>query len=83
VKDAGSKAKNTGVGSEISKYVKLIPGGSEIIPRLQKLQEVSEKRGDEAQDILKKTYKDIQDVLQKRIGEVEKLADKAKKDTKK
>jgi len=82
VKDAGEKAKKSGVGQNIMQYAKMIPGGDEILPKLQKLQEVSKKRGGEAEKILKGAYKDIQDVLQKRIGEVEKLADKAGKDAK-
>lgn len=86
VKDAGekakSKAKDSGVGEGIEKYVKMIPGGSEIFPKLQKLQEVAENRGDDAQAILKGAYKDIQDVLSKRTAEAEKLAEKAKKESK-
>jgi hypothetical protein len=80
VKDAGEKAKNSGMGGSIEKYVKMIPGGGEIFPQLQKLQDVASKRGDEAEKILKGAYKDIQDVLQKRTQEAEKLAEKAKKD---
>jgi hypothetical protein len=80
VKDAGEKAKNSGFGDSIEKYVKMIPGGSEIFPKLQKLQEVANKRGDEAEKIVKGAYKDIQDVLQRRTEEAEKLAEKAKRD---
>lgn len=46
VKDASEKAKKSGagglgsLGKDAEKYIKLIPGGSEIIPKLQKLQEV-------------------------------------------
>jgi len=80
VKDAGEKAKNSGVGKGIEGYAKMIPGGSEILPKLQKLQEVARTRGDEAEKILKGTYKDIQDVLQRRISEAEKLAEKAGRD---
>jgi uncharacterized protein YqgV (UPF0045/DUF77 family) len=80
VKDAGEKAKDSGLGKGIEEYVKMIPGGSEILPKLQKLQEVAKTRGDEAESILKGTYEDIQDVLQRRISEAEKLAEKARKD---
>jgi cell division septum initiation protein DivIVA len=80
VKDAGEKAKNSSFGDSFQKYAKMIPGGSEIFPKLQKLQEVANKRGDEAEKIVKGAYKDIQDVLQKRTEEAEKLAEKAKKD---
>lgn len=81
-KSAGEKAKKSSVGQGISQYAKLIPGGDEILPKLQKLQDVAQKRGGDAEKILKGAYKDIQEVLQKRIGEVEKLADEAGKDAK-
>jgi hypothetical protein len=47
-----------------------------------KLKEVAEKRGEEGQGILKGAYEDVKDVLKKRIGEAEKLAEKAKEDSK-
>jgi hypothetical protein len=83
VKDAREKAEKSEMGQSIMQYAKMIPGGDEILPKLQKLQEVSKKRGGEAEKILKGAYEDIQDVLQSRIGEVEKLADKAEKNAKK
>lgn len=82
VKSAGKKAKDSGFGQGFEKYAKMVPGGSEILPKLQKIQEVAQKHGDEAEKILKSTYKDIQDVIQKRTGEIEKLGEKAKKDAK-
>ena len=88
VKDAGEKAKKSGSGmgqgiqQSIEQYAQMIPGGSEILPKLQKLQEVIRTRGDDAEKILKNTYKDIQDVLEKRISEAEKLAEKAGKESK-
>lgn len=82
-KSAGEKAKNSGAGSGLDKYIRMIPGGSEILPKLQKLQEAASKHGGEAETIVKGAYKDVSDVLQKRTGEIEKLADKAAKDSKK
>lgn len=83
VKDATEKTKQSGVGKEIQKYAKMIPGGDQILPKLSQLQEVAKKHGDEAEKILKETYKEIADVLSKRIEQTEKLADKAQKDAKK
>ncbi|KAI9738987.1 MAG: hypothetical protein M1818_005301 [Claussenomyces sp. TS43310] len=89
VKSAGEKAKGSGMGSlgglgkDAEKYIKMIPGGSEIIPKLQKLQEVAKKHGDDAERLMKETYKEVSDVLQKKTAEAEKLADSAKKDAKK
>jgi hypothetical protein len=82
VKSAGEKAKNSGVGQSIMQYAKMIPGGEQILPKLQQLQEVAKKRSGEGEKILKGAYEDIQEVLQKRIGEAEKLGEKAKKDAK-
>jgi len=82
VKQAGEKAKNSGVGQSIEQYAKMIPGGSEIVPQLVKLQEVAKKRGDQGEDILMGAYEDVKDVLARRIGEAEKLAEKAKDDAK-
>jgi 5-methylcytosine-specific restriction endonuclease McrBC regulatory subunit McrC len=82
VKQAGEKAKNSGMGQSTEQYAKMIPGGSEILPKLQKLQEVARKKGDDAERILKGAYEDVQEVLQKRIKEAEKLADEAGKEAK-
>ncbi|TVY84582.1 hypothetical protein LSUE1_G000663 [Lachnellula suecica] len=83
VQQAGEKAKNSGLGQGIEQYAKMIPGGDQIIPKLQKLQEVAQKHGDEAEKIMKGAYKDIQDVLQKRTAEAEELSKKAGNDAKK
>jgi len=83
VKDIASKAKDSEYGDEIQKYVKMIPGGEQVIPKLKQLKEVAEKHGDDAEKIMKKTYQEVIDVLSKGINDAEKLADKAKKDAKK
>lgn len=87
VKQAGEKVQKSGFGQQFEQYAKMIPGGSEILPKLQKLQQVAQSRGDEAEKILKGAYKDVADVLQKRTEQAEKLAEKAgneaKKETKK
>ncbi|KAH6678695.1 hypothetical protein B0J14DRAFT_583271 [Halenospora varia] len=83
IKDSGEKVKKNGFGKNIEQYINMIPGGKEVLPKLMKLQEVAKTRGDEAEKILKDTYKDISDVLQKKTAEVEKLAEKAKEDSKK
>jgi len=82
VKQAGDKAKNSGMGQSIEYYAKMIPGGGEIVPQLVKLQEVAQKRGDEAEGILRGAYEDVKQILQRRIGEAEKLVEKAGKDAK-
>lgn len=80
IKTATEKAKSAGGGmaGDLDKYVKMVPGADKIMPKLSQLQEISQKHGKEAEDLLKSTYDDIQQVLQKRVGEAEKLAQKAK-----
>ena len=74
----------TGVSGEgFEQYLNMIPGGSEIMPKLQQLQEIAEKHGDEAQKLAKDAFKEIQDVLSKKVEEGQKLAEKASKEAKK
>ncbi|KAL3420733.1 hypothetical protein PVAG01_07178 [Phlyctema vagabunda] len=83
VKEAGEKVKKSGAGKNLESYAKMIPGGDKIFPKLQQLQEVAQKHGDDAEKILQGAYNDITEVLNKRVGQAEKLADKAAKDAKK
>ena len=83
VKSAADKAANTSVGKNVQEYMKMVPGGSEIIPKLQKLAEVANKRGDDAEKIMKDTYEEISKILSKKSEEVEKLAEKTKEEGKK
>jgi len=83
INSAKEKANQSGMSGELKKYMKMIPGGDQIIPKLGQLQEVAQKHGDDADKILKETYEEISQVLKKRIGEAEELANKAGKDAKK
>jgi hypothetical protein len=82
VKSAANMAKQSGLG-DYEKYLKQIPGGDQILPKLSQLQEVAQKHGDEAQKILKDAVSEISQILQKKGDEAAKLADKAKEDSKK
>jgi gas vesicle protein len=79
---ANNKAKESGLGG-FDQYLNKIPGGDQILPKFQQLQQVAEKHGDEAQRILKEAVSEISEVLKKKGDEATKLADKAKNDTKK
>lgn len=79
---AADKAKNSGMGSSLEHYAKMIPGGSEILPKLLKLQEVAKNKSGDAEKILKETYKEVQQVLEKKTKDLEKLSEDAKKDSK-
>lgn len=76
VKQATEKAKSSGLGKNMEQYIKMIPGGGQIIPKLNQLQEVAKKHGDEAEKILKETYDEIAQILQKKTKDVENLAGK-------
>ncbi|CAO2654946.1 Nn.00g116790.m01.CDS01 [Neocucurbitaria sp. VM-36] len=82
VKGAADKAKESGLG-DYEQYLKKIPGGDQILPKLSQLQEVAQKHGDEAQKLLKDAVAEITDVLKKKGDEAEQLAKKAKDDSKK
>ena len=82
VSSFADKAKQSGLG-DIDQYLNKIPGGDQILPKLQQLQEVAQKHGDEAQKILKDAIGEISDVLKKKGDEASNLAKKAKEDSKK
>lgn len=82
IKSVADKAKDGGFG-DYEQYLKKIPGGDQILPKLSQLQEVAQKHGDEAQKLLKEAVSEISEILQKKSDEAQKLAEKAKEDSKK
>lgn len=83
VKKKVDKAKkNSGDSGGLDHYIKMIPGGGEIIPKLSQLSEIAQKHGDEAKRIAEETYEEISEVLKRKVGEAEKVANKAKKEAK-
>lgn len=82
VKSAAKKAKDSGLG-DYEQYLNKIPGGDQILPKLSQLQEVAQKHGDEAQNLLKDAVSEISAILKKKGDEAAKLANKAKEDSKK
>ena len=92
VKDAASaakdKAKQYGVDTDsiqkyAEQYMNKIPGGGEILPKLQQLQKAASEHGDEAQKIFKDAMAEVTEVLKKHGEKAEKLAESAKEDAKK
>ncbi|KAJ5433457.1 uncharacterized protein N7458_012613 [Penicillium daleae] len=81
VKERVDQVKSGGFG-DLDKWLKAIPGGSNILPQLQTLQTVAQKKGGDAEKVLKETFEEIQDVLKKRKEQVEKIAEEAKEETK-
>ncbi|KAJ6085859.1 hypothetical protein N7486_010140 [Penicillium sp. IBT 16267x] len=83
IKEKVSQAKSSsGDSGDLDKWLKMIPGGSEIIPQLHSLQTIAQKKGSDAQNVLKETFQEIQDVLKKRKEQVEKMAEEAKEESK-
>lgn len=81
VKEKVDQVKSSGFG-DLDKWLKAIPGGSNILPQLQTLQTVAQKKGGEAEKVLKETFEEIQEVLKKRKEQVEKIAEEGKKEAK-
>ena len=76
------QAGGTSTGAGLEQYLKMVPGGSEIMPKLGQLQEIAQKHGPEAEKLAKEAYAEVQQVLQKKVGEAERLAEKAQKESK-
>lgn len=71
-----------GSGSGIEQLLNMIPGGGDIGGKLQQLQEIGQKHGDEAEKLVKSAVEEIKKVLQSKVEEAEKLKNKAEKDVK-
>jgi len=88
VKSAVDKAKSK--GSEFSndwvdveKYLKMIPSGDEILPKLKQLSEVAQNHKEEGEKLLKETVEELQKVLSKKSEKAKEIADSAQKEAKK
>jgi uncharacterized protein Yka (UPF0111/DUF47 family) len=82
VKSAADKAKQSGFGG-LDQYFDKIPGGDQIMPKLNQLQDAASKHGDEAQKIFKDAMSEVTEVLKKHGDRAQNLASKAKEDSKK
>lgn len=63
----------------LSNWLQMVPGGSQIMPQLQKLQQIAESQGPEAEQVAKETVGDIKSVLEKRSKQIEELYQRAQK----
>lgn len=82
VRSASDKLKDSGFGG-LDQYLNKIPGGDQIIPKFNQIQEVAQKHGDEAQKLMKDTVSEISEILKKRGSEAEELAKKAGEESQK
>lgn len=83
VQKAEKTAKDSGMPSSFQAIFGMIPGGDEVGDKFKQLHELYEKRGKEAESLVKGAIEDIKQVLQKKIEEGQKLKDKAESDVKK
>lgn len=70
-------------GGGLEGYLKMIPGGAEIIPNLSKMQQIAKEHGREAEQIATDTVKEIEGVLRKKLREAQELARKADENARK
>ncbi|KAL4875113.1 hypothetical protein BJY04DRAFT_202622 [Aspergillus karnatakaensis] len=85
VKDKVGQAKDTAEKSgavDLDKWSNLVPDGSKVLTQLQLLQQIGEKKGKDAEGVLKETVGELQEVLKKRKEQLEKIADEAKEESK-
>lgn len=87
VNGAVDKAKSK--GSQLSggwggldQYFKMIPQGSEILPKLQQLSEIAEKHKGDGEKLLKETMDELKEVLNKKSQKAQEIVDSAKKESK-
>ncbi|KAL2815254.1 hypothetical protein BDW59DRAFT_177694 [Aspergillus cavernicola] len=81
VGEAKDKAQDSGA-IDLEKWSSMVPGGSNVLSQLQSLQTIGEKKGKDAESVLKDTVGELQEVLKKRKEELEKIADEAKQEGK-
>ena len=67
---------------QVSSWLSMVPGGDQIIPQLQKLREVADKQGAEAEQLVKETIQEVREVLEKKTSKAAELYDDAAKETK-
>ncbi|EXJ79090.1 hypothetical protein A1O3_08591 [Capronia epimyces CBS 606.96] len=83
VKEQANKVSGGSASGGIEQFLHMIPGGKELGPKLQQLQELSQKHGQEAEKLVKSAIEDVQKVLSQKVEEGQKLKEKAKADAKK
>jgi hypothetical protein len=80
-KSKGSQAAGS-FGGQYEQFFKMIPEGSEIIPKLQQLSQVFKEHSKEGEQLLRETAEDLKKLLEEKTKKAQKLAESAKKDAK-
>nr|POF18471.1 hypothetical protein CFP56_63015 [Quercus suber] len=76
IQSAKDKTQQFSSGS-LQKWLDMVPNGSQILPQLQKLRQLAEEQGHEAEQLAKDTLHDLMQVLDRRSSEAEKLVEQA------
>ena len=82
LESAKSKGSEVASSWNLDEYFKLIPGGAEILPKLQEIKDFTEQHKEEGEKLLKETIEELKGVLEKKAGKAQELVDSAKKDAK-
>lgn len=71
-----------GGGGGFESLLAMFPHGKDVGGKFQQLQELSQKHGKEAENLVKSAFEDIKKVLEKKVEEGQSLKEKAEKDAK-
>jgi hypothetical protein len=87
VNNAVEKAKSKGsqaAGSfgGFDQFFKMIPEGSEIMPKLQQLTQVFKEHSKEGEQLLRETAEELKKVLEEKAKKAQKIAESARKESK-
>lgn len=80
-KSKGSEAAGS-LGAGYEQFFKMIPEGSEIVPKLQQLSQVFKEHSKEGEQLLRETAEDLKKLLEEKTKKAQKIAESAKKDAK-
>lgn len=81
VQKAKQGAQDFGSG-QLYRWLEMVPNGGQIVPQLQKLKEVADSRGEQAEELIKETMSEIKTILDKKTQKAEQLLEKGKEDAK-
>ena len=87
VNDAADKAKSKGADAagalSLDKYLKMVPQGEEVLPKLQQIGQIADKHKEEGEKLLKETVEELKQVLEKKWQKAQDIVhDSSKKDIK-
>jgi gas vesicle protein len=71
--------KSTGDAGGLERYLQAIPGGSDILPKLKNISNLSDEKTEEAEKLLKETAEQLKNVLSQQSQKAEELLKKSGK----